>query len=166
MARKYIDNIVIKHAHIFFRNFAGKGDQYNREGDRNFSVSIDPEIAQHLIDDGWNVKMRVGQDPDEEPSASLKVSVSYKLRAPRIRVISNGRIQDLDEGQVKMLDSCRIADCGVVIQPSFWEMNGRSGIKAYLDSMYAKLEDDPFADIYAEFETGGVPVGEDEDLPF
>ena len=44
-------NIVLEDATLLggqFRNFSGRGGPYNREGDRNFAVRIEPELA-HMI---------------------------------------------------------------------------------------------------------------------
>ena len=53
MAEKTLN---IENAHIMFKNFSGKGDQFNRAGDRNFCVRIDdPDFARQLRNEGWNV---------------------------------------------------------------------------------------------------------------
>ena len=42
----------IDDASIIYRNFAGVGSKFNREGDRNFAVRIpDTELADKLVDE-------------------------------------------------------------------------------------------------------------------
>ena len=36
-----MNKLVIDNARLIFKNFSGKGDNYNREGDRNFAVIIE-----------------------------------------------------------------------------------------------------------------------------
>ena len=48
----------IDDARITYKNFEGRGDKYNRQGDRNFVLIIPEEnMAQELINQGWNVKI-------------------------------------------------------------------------------------------------------------
>lgn len=160
-----MNKLVIDNARLIFKNFSGKGDNYNREGDRNFAVIIDdPHAAEDLADAGWNVRPLVSKDPDEEPTHYIKVKVSFKVRAPKVRLLSNHKQVFLNENTISSLDFAKIEECGVVISPYMWEVNGKRGISAYLDSMYAKIEDDPFADKYADY--ADAPDDGSNDCPF
>ena len=160
-----MNKLVIDNARLIFKNFSGKGDNYNREGDRNFAVIIDdPNAAKDLANAGWNVRPLISKDPDEEPTHYIKVKVSFKVRAPKVRLLSNHKQVFLNENTISSLDFAKIEECGVVISPYMWEVNGKRGISAYLDSMYAKIEDDPFADKYVDY--ADSPDDGSNDCPF
>ena len=43
---------MVENAQLIFRNFEGKEGQYNRKGDRNFSVILPKDVAHDLLRDG------------------------------------------------------------------------------------------------------------------
>jgi hypothetical protein len=146
------NTVIMEGVRIIFRNFAGKEGQYNREGDRNFAVLLDDTIASSMAEDGWNVKWLKPREEDEEEStqAYLQVSVSYKGRPPRIVLITSRGRSNLDEGQVEMLDWADIKNVDLIVRPYEWTVNQKTGIKAYLQSIYVTIEEDPLELKYAE----------------
>lgn len=146
------NNLIIEDARIIFRNFAGKETQYNREGDRNFSVIIeDPDMAAALIEDGWNLKLLKPRDEDDEPSYHLKVDVRMDGNWPAKLFLVNrrGRPNQLDEDTVGQLDRIELDKVDLTINASKWEVNGKSGIKAYLRDLYASQVEDALARKYS-----------------
>jgi hypothetical protein len=146
--------IVMENVQILFRNFAGEEGQYNREGDRNFAVLLDETNARMLGEDGWNVKVlkpREG-DEDEEERPYLPVSVSFKGRPPRIVMITSRGKTNLTEDQVGMLDWADIKNVDLIVRPYNWEVNDKTGIKAYLQSLYVTIEEDELEQKYADLE--------------
>lgn len=138
--------LVIEKARIMFRNFEGKEKGKNRAGDRNFCVVIeDPEEAQKLAADGWNVKTLGPRDGEEEETHFIQVKLKYGGgRPPRIIIRTANNEIYYDEETVKNLDNADLADIKIVINPYHWEVNGKKGIKAYLNTLKATLIDDDF----------------------
>jgi hypothetical protein len=149
------NTVMMEGVRIIFRNFAGKEGQYNREGDRNFAVLLDETIATAMAEDGWNIKMLKPREDDEEntpPQAYLPVSVNFKGRPPRIVLITSRGRTNLDEDTVETLDWVDIINVDLIVRPYEWTVNGKSGIKAYLQSIYVTIEEDPLEIKYSELD--------------
>ena len=82
----------------------------------------------------------------------LPVKIKFNDRGPHIYVITNGRKVKLDEESVGMLDRIYISNVNLDIRPYDWEVNGKTGRTAYLQSMECYQEvDDRFADCDEEY---------------
>lgn len=161
------DNLVMENVRIVFKNFSGKEDKFNREGNRNFCVLIDElSEAERLAEMGWNVKYLKPLDEGSDPQAYIQVTVSYKNIEPNIYMVTNKNKVRLSEATVGNLDSADIKNVDLIISPYNWEVNGKSGVKAYCKTMYVTIDEDVFAGKY-DFDHLGDPQFDDlDDIPF
>lgn len=146
-----VNNINIEGAMIIWKNFSGERDKFN-PGKRGFSVVIDDAVmADELRQEGWNVKERPLQEgaDDSEQEWTLPVKLNMN-RYTQVWLIVGKRKTLLDEDTVAQLDVVDIANCDISIRPYEWEMNGRTGITAYVDSMYVTIRENKFAEKYAD----------------
>ena len=138
--------LMIDDARIVYRNFSGTGSRYNREGDRNFAVVIpDKEIADALIENGWNVKIKPPREEGDSPFMYMPVKVKFNDRGPNVYLVTGKRMNRLDEESVSCLDDVDIQSVDMDIRPYDWEVNGRSGRSAYLQSIKVTQRIDRFA---------------------
>lgn len=136
-------NALLEDVDIIFRNFAGKEGQYNRAGDRNFAVKLDPDVAIRMEADGWNIKSLKARDEDEMAQAYLPVSVSYKNRPPKVVMITSRGRNPISEDMIEMLDWVDIKTVDLIVNPYEWVVNGKTGVKAYLQTLFITIDEDP-----------------------
>lgn len=140
------DILQIDDARIVYRNFSGTGSKFNREGDRNFAVVIsDQDVVDELVNRGWNVKIKPPRDEDDTPFMFLPVKIKFNERGPKVYLQSGDKIIELDEESIDCLDDVDILGVDLDIRPYDWEVNGKQGRTAYLQSIHVVQEIDRFA---------------------
>jgi len=133
---------MIEDARIIFRNFAGKEGPFNSEGDRNFCVVLDPVVGKQMLADGWNIKYLASREDGEEDTPYIQVRVNFKQRPPRVVMITSTSRTALKEDSVETLDWADIQNADLICRGYEWNVNGKSGVKAYLQSLFVTIEED------------------------
>ena len=148
-----VNNINIEGATIIWKNFSGERDRFN-PGKRGFSVVIDDAVmADELKQEGWNVKERPLQEGADASEQEWTLPVKLNMnRYTQVWLIVGNHKTLLDENTVAQLDVVDIIDCDISIRPYEWEMSGRTGITAYVDSMYVTIRENKFAEKYADLD--------------
>lgn len=142
------DNIRIEGARIGFRNFSGKEGRFNPKGRRNFCVFLEEDIAKDMEKEGWNVKWLQPREEGDEPQAYLQVKVVFGKIPPKIVLVTMRGKTRLDEDTVNILDWAEIQNVDLVVRPYNWEVNGNTGVSAYIKTMYVTLREDEFESKY------------------
>ena len=150
------DNITIENARLVFKNFSGKEGRYNAKGNRNFCVLLNNDIAEVLRKDGWSVKWLNPREEEEEPQAYIQVTVKFGSIPPKIVLVSSKGKTVLGEDEVSLIDWAEIKNADIVIRPYNWEVNGKTGVKAYLKSLWVTIVEDEFEDKYRDVPDSAV----------
>lgn len=141
-----LSHLEIDDARITYRNFEGRGTDYNKEGDRNFALIIpDADLAEELREEGWNVKIKEPRTPDEEAFMFLPVKLAFNEYGPNIYLYSGNNKRELNPATVGVLDRARLTRVDLDIRPYDWSRPGASGRSAWLKGMRAEQELDRFA---------------------
>lgn len=167
MAEQQLKPVRMEGVRLVFRNFEGRPGPFNREGVRNFGIVLPPDIAEAMERDGWNVKYLKPSEEDQEEGIEqgppwLPVEAAFhKGRPPKIMLVTSQHPEGtrLNDDTVEQLDGVdiKIGDDGlpmvdVLVNPRQWGPNaeGKSGIKAYLKTMYITIEEDELDLKYAQ----------------
>ena len=166
-----------ENAIIAFRNFAGAGSRYNKEGDRNFIWMIDdPRMAKDMYDDGWNVKVYVNDESligelrkegwdQVKLNTNIRNDVEYRLQVtvnfntppnmPPVKIITyaNGVPTQIFEDTVGELDGLQFRSVDLTVRPRWWQddATGEWRIKAYLKEARIILETSRWDVKYANY---------------
>jgi hypothetical protein len=159
---KMAEKLVMENAKLVFRNFEGREMQFNPAGRRNFCVELDVELAKQLTTDGWNIRW---PDPDDLADGRLpllQIAVNYNKRPPTIVSMTATNKVVLNERTIKDLDIAEIESADVIVVPYAWEVGGKTGIKAYVKSLYVKIVEDELAEKYRDipdrvYDDGSIP---------
>ena len=145
-------NAVLKNVDIKFRNFAGAEKKFNPAGRRSFCIFLEPEIAQDMAKDGWNIKKLVPKDDDDIEVPYIQVFVSDKYYPTRIYLISGENKTKIRFNSMAILDWIDIESADVTLRPYYWEVNDKSGIKAYAKDIHIRVSEEDFDDVRLEME--------------
>lgn len=167
MARNNESNVMIENAKLVWPNFSGEETQYNRKGDRNFCLILEPSLAEQMAADGWNVKTTKEREVDGETMGGdfyIQVTVGYKGRPPRIVMIggTSGQRTELGEDLVALLDDVEMQNVDVIFRPYNWVMREGTpqearGVKAYLQTLYVTIVENYLDLKYAQPQPGDTP---------
>jgi hypothetical protein len=145
-----------------FINFSGAEKQFNKEGDRNFALLLNEQQAAAMKRDGYNVKYLTAREEDEADQAYVRVKVSYKSPpGPKVvQITSKGRAE-LDESLVGMLDYVQFDTVDIIITPYVYNVNGNTGITAYLKTAYITIVEDILDRKYEDVPIWALEPGDD-----
>jgi hypothetical protein len=150
MVAKKMNSITLENVRILFRNFIGAEGKYNRAGARNFCAVLPNDIADLMERDGWNVKTLKAREEGDEPLRYIKCSVNYNGRPPRIVMITSRGKTHLGEDMVSVLDWAEITNVDLIINPFEWDINGSTGVSAYVQSAYVTISEDELEKKYLD----------------
>lgn len=159
-------NITIEDAKITFRNFSGRESLYNPKGNRNFCVLIDENMANSLLEDGWNIRYLPQREDDETPQAYLQVHIRFDVLPPKIIIITSKGKNALSDDTVASLDWAEIENIDLIIRPYNWVRNENTkketrGIKAFVKSMYITISEDFLEKKYSDITVVGEHIDAD-----
>jgi len=146
MPEREIPTFMVEDGHLRYLNFEGREGIYNAKGQRSFCVDLDEDVAQQMLADGWNVRYTKAQEDGEEGIPYVNVAVGYKIRPPRIVLMTDRARTVLDEDAVEILDGVNIKTVDLIARGREYEPGK---LKAYLQSMYITIDEDYLEKKYA-----------------
>jgi hypothetical protein len=121
------ETVVIEHAELVFRNFAGKETRFNKKDQKTFCVFIDdPEMVEALVENNWNMKQTKIREEGDEPRWYLPVEVKYEIKPPNVVMITTKGKTNLDNDNIEILDYADFKNVDLIVNPYDWTICGIS----------------------------------------
>ena len=136
---------------FYFRNFRGEEDPMYHNTERKFGIVIDdPDYANKLKEDGWNIRTKVISE--DRVVNWLPVKVGYKF-PPRVYVKKEGQPGrlELHEDTIGMLDEINVVSYDCTVSGSL-RKDGSGLLTAYCDELWVIQEYSRWEAKYAEEE--------------
>lgn len=142
---------------ILYPNFSGRATEYNIEGDRNFNVILTDEQAEEMSALGWNVKTKEGREEGDPARHILTVSIGFQYHPPKIYMLTESqmargqRASAMSEDLLGLLDDVEYKLVDLVVRAHRWNKAGRTGIKAWVQTLVVIIREDEITMKYADF---------------
>lgn len=157
--KDYTELVMLLDTKILFPNLSGTKGPMNVNGKKSFHVVIkDPEQAQVLANEGWNVKFRPPREEGDIGIYHLEVNVNFDspswMRQPIIVAVEGdtGQKNMLTDDTCGMIDHRKILSADVEFRARPWIDGTRRGITAWLTRMIVTLEANDMDRKFAELE--------------
>lgn len=162
--------VLMENAEPIFLNFEGRPGPFNEAGQRSFCVLLDPEVAQDMRADGWNIKQSKeyeGEEGDYYVQVNCKFRDRYgnELRPPKLQILTSRGATRLTEDQAYMLDKVDIAKVDLIFNGKVRQEDGQQKIVAYLQSYFCHINEDYLEQKYAEMSEAELMPMDDAQTP-
>jgi len=153
--------VLLEGVRLLYRNFSGMPGRFNSEGDRNFNVVLPEDVAKQMEADGWNIRWLQPREEGDPEAPILKVNLKYEkrdgtpTRPPLVVMISmkpdgSEAKTTLSKEMLPVLDWAEIVNVDLIINPYNYSAQGRTGISAYLKSIFVTIRVDPLEAKYMD----------------
>jgi hypothetical protein len=163
-----LNDIILENGMIAYRNFSGRPTEYKPEGGiRTVTFVIPDEWADDLRNDGWKIRYE-----EKKERFLLEATVLYRTKDgrpkdPKVFIVrDDNKLIHMTEETVGELDSADIVSVDAVIGPSRYNFGGKTGIKAYVNSLYIKIRENPIERKYRQMLDDMDASFNADDLPF
>ena len=165
-----VNDINITDGEIAYSNFAGRPTAYKPEGGvRTVTFVIPENVYEDLIKDGWKIRRQEFEDGSYRyllEATFLFRTREGKLRDPKIFIVRDNELIHVTEETADTLDRAEIISADAVIGAYYYDYAGRQGIKAYINSLYLKIKENPIDEKYRNWFLSETPDVGTNDLPF
>ena len=141
-------DLEVRGAAIIYKNFSGEPTQFNPSGGkRTFALVVPQDIADKLVEDGWNVKHRPPREEGDDEMFYTEIVVNLNSQfPPKLHLVTRYGDRetkiDIDETNIDELDKNFLIDIDLIVHPyAHGRMNAAGAtVKGYLKTLWATQE--------------------------